>query len=75
MVRRSVTPGMCVAKVSNPLISMNLLLVYTSAADPLQWIFLALNVAGVGAAPVVHQGTELVRAMGVGAPDVLAVFC
>ena len=47
------------------------LLIDTQAADLPEWLFSALNVAGLDAAPVLHEGTDLVRVMGAGAPDML----
>lgn len=50
---------------------MTSLLVYTQAADPPDWLLSGLNAAGFGAAPVVYEGTDLVRSMAAGTPDVL----
>lgn len=50
---------------------MTSLLVYSPSANLPDWLFSALNAAGFGASPVVHEGTELVQSMHDGAPEVL----
>ena len=59
------------AKVPNLLILMTSLLVYSQAGDLPGWLLSALNAAGLGAAPVVYEGTDLVQSLGACAPDLL----